>query len=159
MFTLADNREIGRYLAERIKKEFKSDREFVRMWIQTEMGRPAAGEEEGEGEDEVQRRANRLSQIKNGSNSVQLYDLPAFTLLLDISCEELLPFENRLTNCFVARTNDEGVWKAYAERPDAPILNLDEYGKNIIEYALEFENYGLLSYLMEQDYIYFVGPR
>ena len=63
MFTLADNREIGRYLAERIKKEFKSDREFVRMWIQTEMGRPAAGEEEGEGEDEVQRRANRLSQI------------------------------------------------------------------------------------------------
>lgn len=85
MFTLADNREIGRYLAERIKKEFKSDREFVRMWIQTEMGRPAAGEEEGEGEDEVQRRANRLSQIKNGSNSVQLYDLPAFTLLLDIS--------------------------------------------------------------------------
>lgn len=69
------------------------------------------------------------------------------------------PFENRLTNCFVARTNDEGVWKAYAERPDAPILNLDEYGKNIIEYALEFENYGLLSYLMEQDYIYFVGPR
>lgn len=61
MFTLADNREIGRYLAERIKKEFKSDRGFVRMWIQTEMGRPAAGEEEGEGEDEVQRRANRLS--------------------------------------------------------------------------------------------------
>ena len=50
MFTLADNREIGRYLAERIKKEVKSDREFVRMWIQTEMGRPAAGEEEGEGD-------------------------------------------------------------------------------------------------------------
>ena len=67
---------------------------------------------------------------------MQFYDLPAFTLLLDISCEELLsagkcrtPFENRLTNCFVARTNDEGVWRAYAERPDAPILNLDEYGK------------------------------
>ena len=157
MFTLADNREIGRYLEEQIDEKYESSRAFARKYL--EVNKQVADEVA------VVKMNNRLSQIKNGSNSVQLYDLPAFTLLLDISCEELLsagkcrtPFANRLTNCFVARTNDKGVWKAYAERPDAPILNLDEYGKNIIEYALEFENYGLLSYLMDQNYIYFVGP-
>lgn len=48
--------------------------------------------------------------------------------------------------------------KPYAEEPDEPILNLDEYGKNIIEYALDFENYRLLSYLTKEGYIYFIGP-
>lgn len=157
MFTLADNREIGRYLKEQIDEKYESSRAFARKYL--EVNKQVADEVA------VVKMNNRLTQIKKGKKGVQLYDLPAFTLLLDISCEELLsagkcrtPFANRLTNCFVARTNDKGVWKAYAERPDAPILNLDEYGKNIIEYALEFENYGLLSYLMEQDYIYFVGP-
>lgn len=157
MFSLASPQEIGVYLREKIVEKYKTQRKFAKKCLEAEHG--------GTDKASVDYKANRLSQMIKGNKSVQLDDLPTFTLLLDISCEELLsagkcrtPFANRLTNCFVARTNDKGVWKAYAERPDAPILNLDEYGKNIIEYALEFENYGLLSYLMEQDYIYFVGP-
>ena len=157
MFSLASPQEIGVYLREKIVEKYKTQRKFAKKCLEAEHG--------GTDKASVDYKANRLSQMIKGNKSVQFDDLPTFTLLLDISCEELLsagkcrtPFEKRLTNCFVARTNDEGVWRAYAERPDAPILNLDEYGKNIIEYALEFENYGLLSYLMEQNYIYFVGP-
>lgn len=34
--------------------------------------------------------ANRLSQMLNGNKGIQIYDLPVFTELLGISCEELL---------------------------------------------------------------------
>ena len=159
MFSLEeDNRKIGRYLSERIKeKGFKSNRDFVRAYLD-KTGVPTGGEEE-------QRMANRLSQMLNGNKGIQIYDLPVFTELLGISCEELLSAGrcfaasvNHLTNYSVALSDDESVWKAYAEEPDEPILNLDEYGKNIIEYALDFENYRLLSYLTKEGYIYFVGP-
>lgn len=39
------------------------------------------------------------------------------------------------------------------------ILNADEYGKTVLDYALEFENYDFMKYLMEQGHIQFVGPR
>lgn len=36
-------------------------------------------------------------------------------------------------------------------------MNADEYGKTIIDYALDAENYDLLKYLMDKKYIWFVG--
>ena len=82
MFSLEeDNRKIGRYLSERIKeKGFKSNRDFVRAYLD-KTGVPTGDEEE-------QRMANRLSQMLNGNKGIQIYDLPVFTELLGISCEE-----------------------------------------------------------------------
>ena len=109
MFTLADNREIGRYLEERIDEKYESSRAFARKRL--EVNKQVADEVA------VVKMNNRLTQIKKGKKGVQLYDLPAFTLLLDISCEELLsagkcrtPFANRLTNCFAARTNNKDAY-------------------------------------------------
>ena len=47
-------------------------------------------------------------------------------------------------------------WDSYINREDKLILNYDEYGKSVIDYALEFENYDFLKYLMNNDYIWFV---
>ncbi len=63
-------------------KKYESSRAFARKVF--EVNKQVADEVA------VVKMNNRLSQIKNGSNSVQFYDLPAFSLLLDISCEELL---------------------------------------------------------------------
>lgn len=156
MFKLADNKKIGQYLTERINEHFKSHRQFGIAYLEI------AGEEADS--DQIRNISNRLSQILNGNKEIQLYDLPLFCRLLEVSCEDILsageshaPASTRLTNYTAAFSKDECEWKEYVEREDSPILNADEYGKTFIDYALEAENYGLLKYLMDKQYIWFVG--
>ena len=156
MFELADKEDIGRYLAKRIDGSFPSRRQFCKAYL--EMGGEMANE------DEINKMSNRLSQIIKGRKSVQVYDLPIFVRLLDVSCEEILsagkcfvPVTTHLTNYAAAFTQNEKDWESYVHREDGIILNADEYGKTVIDYALEFKNYKFLRYLMEKGYIYFVG--
>lgn len=164
MFVLADNKEIGQYLRNRIHeyiKEqrfgFKNQRQFCKEYLLTVTG--------AEPDDvQIQKMANRLSQILNGKKEIQLHDLPVFCRLLEVSCEDILsagkrhtPAPVRLTNYTAAFSKDKREWEAYVNREDSPILNADEYGKTFIDYALDAENYALLKYLMDKQYIWFVG--
>lgn len=156
MFELADKKDIGMYLAKLIDGKFSSKRQFCKAYLE------ADGETANE--DEIRNMSNRLSQIIKGRKSVQVYDLPVFVRLLDVSCEEILsagkcfvPVTTHLTNYAVAFTQNEKDWESYVHREDGIILNADEYGKTVIDYALEFKNYKFLRYLMEKGYIYFVG--
>ncbi len=56
-----DNQEIGIYISELIKREFRSARQFCKAYLQT------SGIIEPAGED-IQKMANRLSQIIKGAN-------------------------------------------------------------------------------------------
>ena len=58
-----------------------------------------------------------------------------------------------MTNYEIAFTDDPRVWKKYMEREDKIFLNSDEYGKTVIEYALEFKNYKFMKYLMDEGYM------
>ncbi len=62
-----------------------------------------------------------------------------------------------LTNYIAAFSKDRQEWETYVNQDDSPILNVDEFGKTFIDYALEAENYDLLKYLMDKGYIWFVG--
>jgi hypothetical protein len=158
MFELAKtNQEIGGYLSELIAEKFKSQREFCKEYIKIFEKREAD-------EVEVQNMANRLCQIKNGAKSLQLYDLPIFSKLLEVSCEEMLsaekyfaPVKNRMTNYVAAFVKDKNLWEEYRNREDKLILNYDEYGKTVIDYAFEFKNFEFLKYLMENKFIQFVN--
>lgn len=156
MFELADNKKIGQYLTGRIDERFKSHRQFCIKYLE-EMGEQATDEQ-------IQKMSNRLSQILKGKKEIQLYDLPLFCRLLEVSCESILSAGKfhtsasaHLTNYTAAFSKDRREWEAYVSRDDSPILNADEYGKTIIDYALEAENYDLLKYLMDKQYIWFVG--
>lgn len=156
MFVLADNKLIGQYLASKIDERFKSHRQFCKKCLE------AVGEEANS--EQLRKMSNRLSQILNGKKEIQLYDLPVFCRLLEVSCEDILsageshaPASSRLTNYAAAFSKDEREWETYVTREDSPILNADEYGKTIIDYALEAENYDLLKYLTDKKYIWFVG--
>lgn len=156
MFKIQSNEKIGLYISKLINKKFKSTRQFCIAYIEAE-GREA-------NQEEIQKMSNRLSQIKKGAKSIQIYDLQYFTKLLDVTCEEILsagnsfvPNESRLTNYKIAFTKDKNIWEQYINREDKLILNTDEYKKNVIEYALEFKNYDLLKYLVDNKYIWFVG--
>lgn len=156
MFVLADNQKIGQYLTSHIEEHFKSHRLFCKKYLE------AMGEEINS--EQLRKMTNRLSQILNGKKEIQLYDLPVFCQLLELSCEDVLsageshaPTSSHLTNYATAFSKDECEWEAYVTRVGSPVLNADEYGKTFIDYALEAENYDLLKYLMDKGYIWFVG--
>ncbi|MBQ3432455.1 MAG: hypothetical protein IJG23_06705 [Clostridia bacterium] len=158
MFKLANNTEIGPYIDNLIQKKGISGREFCRKYLKLKY--PNQSDEERA--DSVDNLNNRLTQIKHGNKSIQVYDLPIFCELLDVSCEELLsagqsfsPTSSHLTNYDVAFSNDKSVWDKYIAREDKLILNADEYNKTVIDYALEFKNYPFLKYLMDKKYIWF----
>ena len=158
MFELAENRAIGENLSRLINKKYKSVRQFGKEYIKLD-GRIAD-------DDETRKMSNRLSQIINGDKSIQIYDLPIFTKLLDVSCEEILSAgkcfsasSNHLTNYLVATSKDKNEWLLYLNMEEQIILNADEYGKTVIDYALDFENYEFLKFLMDEKIIWLVKTK
>lgn len=158
MYKTKANPEIGKYLEDLIHEKFVSVRKFCEEYLKAE-----DHENDVPDPDEIQRMANRMAQILKGNKGVQLRDFPIFTKLLGVSCEEILsageyavPTGNRVTNYDVALSRDEKIWEEYVHRADKLILNLDEYGKTVLEYALEFKNFEFLKYLIEKRYVWFV---
>jgi hypothetical protein len=156
MFTVTDDKRIGQYLTELIDNKFDSRRQFCKRYL--ELAKRAADDVE------IRNMSNRLSQILKGKKAIQTYDLPIFSEILGVTCEEILttgtycvPLVNRLTNYNIAFSGDEELWERYINCEDKLILNPDEYGKTVIEYALDFGNYKFLKYLVDKGYIWFVG--
>lgn len=154
MFELANNEKIGIYLKEKIGEKFKKQRHFCKRYLECE------GKELND--DEIRKVQNRLIQIIKGNKSIQIYDLPIFCELLDVTCEEILSAgENfaesskRMTNYSIAFSNDENEWLKYINREDKLILNSDEYGNTVIDYAMKFKNYKFLKFLIEKGFIWF----
>ena len=160
---IAEYSDISNYLEKLIKKKYKEtgDRRFknVRQFCIAYL------EEEGieSTEDEVRRMTNHMSGMKNENKPIRLSDLPVFTRLLDVSCEEILSAgkvrshnENHITNYILATSHDERIWQSYINNEAEFILNPDEYDKTIIDYAFEYGNYELLKYLVKKNYIWFV---
>lgn len=154
MFELADNEKIGIYLKEKIGEKFKKQRHFCKRYLECQ-GKVL-------NDDEIRKVQNRLIQIIKGNKSIQIYDLPIFCELLDVTCEEILSAgENfaespkRMTNYSIAFSNDENEWLEYINREDKLILNSDEYGNTVIDYAIRFKNYQFLKFLIEKGFIWF----
>ena len=155
MFELKSKKEIGDYLRDLIEQKFGTPSEFCRAYIEVS----------GSQNDETKftNLKNRISSIVNGKKDIQLYDFPVFTKLLDVSCEEILSAgetktatANHLTNYQIASSHDKNLWEFSINSEDSIFLNPDEYDKTILDYAFEFKNYGLLKYLVDKKYIWFV---
>lgn len=149
-----NNAKIGKYLADIIDQKYKKRRRFCYAYIK------ATGEEPTE--ETLNNMSNRISQIIQGKKSIQIYDLPYFTELLGISCEQILsagefaaPISSRATNYSVACSKDPAEWEKHVNREDKLILNQDEYGKTFLDYALENNNYDLMKFLLDKNYIWF----
>lgn len=157
MFKLASNTEIGKYINRLIKEnpKFRSNRDFGKACLE-EDDMPLT-------ESAINTKSGHISEITRGMTAVQIKDLPAFTKLLDVSCEDILSAGksrtangNHLTNYQIAASSDEKLWKEI-KKDSEHFLNPDEYDKTIIDYALEFKNYDFLKYLMNNEYIWFVS--
>lgn len=152
-----NNAVVGKYIADLIdlKPQYKSRRAFCVDYLRESGNNNPSNEE-------INNMSNRLSQIIKGAKAIQTYDLPVFTKLLGVSCEQILsageysaPISNRETNYSIACSKDKARWKKYVEREDKLILNCDEYCKTVIDYAIEFGNYDFLKFLMDNGYIVF----
>ena len=154
MFKMATSQEIGEYLSKLASEKYGSQRQFCIKWLETE---GASTDEQ-----DIKYKQNKFSQIKKGENNIPVADLECICNLLEISCEELLsagkyfiPDNTRLTNYTVAFSQDKDIWEEYINNPDKPILNPDEYGKTVIDYAIYYRNVEFINYLIEKEYIVF----
>lgn len=158
MYRAEESSKIGEYIGKMIARKYGADRQFAIAYIKLR-----DGIEEEPASDEIQRVANKICQMKKVGKGIQISDLPLLSELLEVSVDSILsagkvakPAPTRTTNYSVAFSKDKKVWKEYIERPDKLILNEDEYGKTVIDYAIEFGNYGFLRYLIDNDYIYLI---
>ena len=149
-----NNKKIGDHLRKQIRKKYPSERQFCKAYLEKE--------HMDINDEEIRKMQNRFSQILNGKKAIQTHDLPVVTELLDISCEEILsagkecvPTASHITNYSVAASKNPNVWRKHIERKDKLILNYDEYGNSILDYAFKFRNYELLKFLTDNGYITF----
>ena len=98
MFSIEKNNEkVGAYLKKLIEKKYPSHRQFCKAYLIAQGLDP--------NDEELRKMGNRVSQIIKGSKAIQTYDLPFFTELLGVSCEEILscgktyvPVSTHITN-------------------------------------------------------------
>ncbi len=157
MFDIADSKGIGEHLAKLIDRKYESRRKFCRAYIELDGG-------DATNQESIRKMSNRLSQIIKGGKAIQTYDLPIFTELLGVTCEEILtagkyvvPNARRVTNYDISFSTDEEEWEKYIHHEDNLISNYDEYGMTVLDYALQNKNYALMKYLMDHKYIWFIG--
>lgn len=150
---------IGVYISDLIDESpnFVSSRDFCREWLKLELNT----NKEPDG-DSLQNRANKLSQIKKGKKNIQIDDLPVFSKLLGVSFERILSagesdpaLPKRVSNYYIAQSKSKKEWQEYIDRADKPFLYMDEFGKTIIEFAIEFKNYALIKFLLDKGCIWF----
>lgn len=152
---LETNQRIGSYLGKLIDSKYRKRSDFYREYLKHEGINPDA--------EEVRKMGNRFSQIFIGEKKgLQIHDLLIVTDILGISCEELLtcgkayrPVSGHMTNYEIAFSKNPKVWKKYMASEDNLFLNSDEYGKTVVDYALEFKNYSFIHWLMDEGYISF----
>ena len=152
MFKVKSNEEIGAYLKNIIDEKYESVRKFCKEFLlETDVEQSP---------ENIRKMQNKISQILKGKKGVQTYDLPVFCKLLDKSCEAILsagevfvPEVNRMTNYLIAFSKDENEWKKFMSRENSLIFRTDEYGKNVIDYALEFKNYDIIKLFIDRGYI------
>ena len=154
MFELKTNQEIGTYLKKIILSKYPSCRQFCIDYLKL------INNSDDLINDDIRKLSNRLSQILKGKKGIQTYDLPIFSELLDVSCEQMLsagavckPISNRKTNYNIAFSTDERDWIEYVNREDCIASYADEFGKTVLDYAIEFKNYGFIRFLIDNGYI------
>ena len=160
MFNVKTNQEIGSYLKERIIDMYGTQSNFCSWYVDIVF----SDSDEYFKKEEIRKMRNRLSQILKGEKGIQISDLPVFSKLLELSCEDILsagetklPILNRITNYNIAFSKDEKDWIDYLNNENHIAPYLDEYGKSVVDYAFEFDNYELLKFLTEHKKISFVS--
>lgn len=157
MYELND-KKIGAHLKELIdEKGYKTTADFCRDYLK--LKQPS----QDITETILQNERNRFGAILKGDKKIQTHDLPILSKLLCVSCEEILsagkqyaPTINHITNYEIAQSSDRNIWDEYMKCEDKLFLNCDEYRKTVIDYALEFRNYGFIKYLLDEEFIWFV---
>jgi len=161
MYELND-KKIGAHLKELIdERGYKTTADFCRRYLIEKYN--TVNYTEDKLNEDLKTAKNTFSKILNGKQRITLEQLPILSKLLCVSCEEILsagkhyaPTRNHVTNYDIAQSHDREVWNEYMKREDKLFLNCDEYRKTVIDYALEFNNYKFIKYLLDEEYIWFV---
>ena len=155
-------KSIGAYLRKLIENSGSDDkrrpiRQFSKCYLE-EIGTEAT-------DDEIERQSKRFSEKLNGDSSIKSYELFILSKLLKTSVEDILSAgqkkyvfpESHVRNYDIAASHDKSIWKKYINRENEFLVCADEYGKTIVDYAVEFKNYDFIKYLIDEKYLWFAA--
>ena len=149
-----ENKRIAENLCFYIKKKYKSEAEFCREYIK----RRSAQEESFVVSDNTEKNMyEALRRMKRGEECIQIKQLPYFTELLGVTCEDILSLDKpieadreRITSYNTACSSDEKVWEEYFNHKECLGAYCDEYGMTVVDYAIKLRNYGLIKFIAER---------
>ena len=98
-----------------------------------------------------------LRRMKRGEECIQIKQLPYFTELLGVTCEDILSLDKpakadreRITNYNTACSNYERVWEEYFNHKDVLGAFCDENGMTVVDYAVKLRNYELIKFISDR---------
>ena len=146
-----ENKRIAENLCFYIKKKYKSEAEFCREYIK----RRSEQEESFVVADNTEKNMyEALRRMKRGEECIQIKQLPYFTELLGVTCEDILSLDKpieadreRITNYNTACSSDEKIWEEYFNHKECLGAYCDEYGMTVVDYAIKLRNYGLIKFI------------
>lgn len=151
-------KKLGKHLAILIDEKYPSRRKFGAEYLRLRDG------EEFVTEENKNKMSHVISEIIKGNRGIQIEQIQYFAKLLNVTYGQLLDTEycgsglnDRATNYSISLSNDQEEWEKYIQREDKLILNDDEYGKTVLDYAISNGNYNLIKYLIDKGYISFIG--
>ena len=153
-----ENRKIAENLCYFISKseKYKSEAEFCRDYIKQR--KKLDSNFRARATDNTEKNFyDTFGRMKKGEANIQIEQLPYFTELLGVTCEDILCFDKpakadreRITNYNTACSSDERVWEEYFNHKDALGAFYDEYGMTVVDYAVKLRNYGLIKFIFDR---------
>ena len=155
-----DNEKIGKHIKELIDKKinegrFKSHRNFAKECIILRDNITEVSDKT------INTMSTHINQLEHGNEGIRILDLPVFSELLGVSIEEILSggaikktVTNRLTCYSIGYSKNPKDWEASIDGERKFLGQFDEYGKCVLDYAIEADNYEFLKYIIEQKYIF-----
>ncbi len=149
-----ENIKIAENLCFFIKKKYNSEAEFCREYIKLRSNLDSSFRVADNTEKNMY---DTLGRMKNGKASIQVEQLPYFTELLGVTCEDILSLDkpakadrDRITNYNTACSSDEKVWEEYFNHKEDLGAYCDEYGMTVVDYTIKLRNYELIKFIVNR---------
>ncbi len=161
MFSDEQKRKIGSYISDIIIRHDSHGKYGAKKRFSNELSRQLGY---GDNSDVLESEYKRIIKMLEGNSAIQIRDLQIISEMYDVPIEEILSAGEKkyimpelyIRNYDLAASSDRALWDKYINKENMFVTCSDEYEKTLIEYAVEFENYDLITYLLDNKIIWFV---
>ena len=155
--------QIGEHIKKLLEKQVKEDgSKFTQSDLAEAMANFANSDRENGDEDfKKEKFKDSISKWIRGVNYPGIESIYYLSRILRVSVENILSAgevnekydDRRVTLYSMGKTHDKSLMEKFCEQNPEVFSNYDEFGKTLLDYVLEFENYEALKYLIDKNIV------